>query len=387
MRVLSISLILTSLLAISGNITAQNILSNSEIASQWKKKNIVVKNGGQSPNIITLLQAFQNTNPTWVVKEVLKRVPAIKDGNAWESKDDYRVLVDRKNGYVDLSSETDMDQMQACVWRKDNGHKIFAVSLNEQHAPIPDLLCWYDYNPQTQTMKPEKSPLDDFTPDLPSAIVSCNLPRKGTDLEIYEYYTSLPAFKNIYKWNKKEFQIEETQIADFEYKESAASSTSQPISKSGYPWTNYSLLDLTDSGDPILVLCHFIDGDIADMMMIADYKGQHVSLGVNSQEGETIHVYRVPSLKNGDKRVAVVHRDKAGGIWYQIIGGNNVMYVVSDLPNFAHPGGARIVEIAEGFGSSDETTDIIHQLGEEIDYSSMMRLSPLTILEGEEEEP
>ena len=151
--------------------SAQDYLSNSEINSQWRQKTITIKNGGQTPDVVTLLRAFHQALPSWVVSQVLKQAdhPAQStrvDGTAsiFDAEDDYRILIDRKNGYVDMESETDISQMAACVWRKDNGHRIFAVTLFEQHDPIQNLLCWYDYDPATETMKPERSPLDDFKP-------------------------------------------------------------------------------------------------------------------------------------------------------------------------------------------------------------------------------
>ena len=128
-------------------------------------------------------------NNSWVVGEVLKQADHPAKGtrqsgtaSIWDGKedDDYRILIDKKNGYVDLESETDINQMMACVWRKANGHRIFAVSLYEQHEMPQNLLCWYDYDPATQMMKPERSPLDDFKPVSPGATVTWDLPMKGS---------------------------------------------------------------------------------------------------------------------------------------------------------------------------------------------------------------
>ena len=137
--------------------------------AQWFKTTIPVENGGQAPDVVKLLRAFHEAMPTWVTGEVLQQADHPAKGtrlsgtaSIWDGKedDDFRILVDRKNGYVDLESETDIDQMSACVWRKDNGHRIFAISLYEQHVMPQNLLCWYDYDPKTQKMTPAKGPLD-----------------------------------------------------------------------------------------------------------------------------------------------------------------------------------------------------------------------------------
>ena len=207
MRTTILSLIL---LTVAACMRAEVQLQNSEVNSQWRTKTISVKNGGQSPDVIKLLRAFNEALPTWVVGEVLKQADHPAKGtrqsgtaSIYEDEYDFRILIDRKNGYADLASETDINQMSACIWRKDNGHRIFAVSLYEQHDMPQNLLCWYDYDPQTQTMKPEKSPLDDFQPDVKGTPISWDLPMKGTDFTITEYFIGITNITHVYKWDKK----------------------------------------------------------------------------------------------------------------------------------------------------------------------------------------
>lgn len=384
------------LIAFVGSNSAQNTLDNSEVNSQWRTKKISVKNGGQTPDVVTLLRAFHQALPTWAVSQVLKQADhpakgtrqsgtaAIWDG---EEEDDYRILIDRRNGYVDLESETDINQMSACVWRKDNGHRIFAVCLYEQHVMPQDLLCWYDYDPQTQTMTPEKSPLDDFKPDAKGAAVGCGLPMTGTDFTITEYYPGLPNITHVYKWNRKQFLYNGVQMPDFEYKLAPDSKSTTRISESGYAFSHYCLIDPTDSGSPMMAFCNFVEGEIGDLMLIGEFKGNHVALGQKTRDGEKLNLFYAPEAQNGNQQVAVVHRDMAGGLWYNILLGNLVQYVVCDLPNFANPDEGRTVKITAGFGSDDETTEIINLLGDWIDLSKLCRWSTVDIQEGEEEMP
>lgn len=381
---------IASLLAfVSGN--AQETLSNSEVNSQWRTKQLNVKNCGQTPDVVTLLKAFNQTLPTWVVSEVLKQAdhPAKrtrKSGTAdiFDSEDDYRILIDRRNGYVDLESETDIDQMSACVWRKDNGHRIFAVSLYEQHDPVQHLLCWYDYDPQTQTMAPVKGPLDEFEPAVKDADIAWCLPMTGTDFTIMEYYAGMPVITHVYKWDRKLFNFDHTEMADFEYRLSADSKSTERISQ-GNPWTHYCMIDLTHEGRPLLALCNFYDGEIGDLMLIGEFKGDHVALGTMTQDGEKLNVFRGPKHRNGEDQVIVVHRDMAGGLWYNVVLGNLVQYLVCDLPDFVDPDAGHTVKVTAGFGG--ETTDIIGELGEWIDLSKLWRWRPIYIKEGEEEAP
>lgn len=384
------------LMAFAGSSSAQNTLDNSEVNSQWRTKKISVKDGGQTPDVVTLLRAFHQALPTWAVSQVLKQADhpakgtrqsgtaAIWDG---EEEDDYRILIDRRNGYADLASQTDIDQTAASVWRKDNGHRIFALSLFQQHGNPQNVLCWYDYDPQTQTMTPEKSPLDDFKPSAKGAFVAYELPMTGTDFNIIEYYPSLPAITHVYKWNRKQFLYNGVQMPDFEYKLAPDSKSTTRISESGYAFSHYCLIDPTDSGSPMMAFCNFVEGEIGDLMLIGEFKGNHVALGQKTRDGEKLNLFYAPEAQNGNQQVAVVHRDMAGGLWYNILLGNLVQYVVCDLPNFANPDEGRTVKITAGFGSDDETTEIINLLGDWIDLSELCRWSTVDIQEGEEEMP
>lgn len=384
------------LMAFAGSSSAQNTLDNSEVNSQWRTKKISVKDGGQTPDVVTLLRAFHQALPTWAVSQVLKQADhpakgtrqsgtaAIWDG---EEEDDYRILIDRRNGYADLASQTDIDQTAASVWRKDNGHRIFALSLFQQHGNPQNVLCWYDYDPQTQTMTPEKSPLDDFKPSAKGAFVAYELPMTGTDFNIIEYYPSLPAITHVYKWNRKQFLYNGVQMPDFEYNLAPDSKSTTRISESGYAFSHYCLIDPTDSGSPMMAFCNFVEGEIGDLMLIGEFKGNHVALGQKTRDGEKLNLFYAPEAQNGNQQVAVVHRDMAGGLWYHIMLGNLVQYVVCDLPNFANPDEGRTVKITAGFGSDDETTEIINLLGDWIDLSELCRWSTVDIQEGEEEMP
>ena len=52
-------------------INAHELLDNADVNAQWRTKTISVKDGGQAPDVVKLLRAFNQTMPTWVVGEVL----------------------------------------------------------------------------------------------------------------------------------------------------------------------------------------------------------------------------------------------------------------------------------------------------------------------------
>ena len=367
-------------------------MDNAEIEKLWRKTPIAVKDGGQTPDVVTLLRSFHNAMPTWVVAQVLDQAirPAQgtrRNGSAtiYEDKEDYRILIDRKNGYVDLASETDISQMSACVWRKDNGHRIFAVSLFEQHVMPQNLLCWYDYDPTTQTLKPERSPLDDFKPAAKDAYLGWSLPRMGTDFTISEYYPGLPRITHVYKWDRMQFHEGEIQMPNFEYMPSVGSTHAEVAGHCNHVWSHYALADLTGEGWPVLLMEEREGGEMAERIMLASYKGRLCVIATQSALGEKMSVYELPPYKK-NKRVAVQHRDMVGGYFYTILTGNNVMFVVSDLPNFAKASDedTRVVSVEAGFGGDEETTDIINQIGEWINLSSKLVWREVTITDEEE---
>ena len=248
-----------------------------------------------------------------------------------------------------------------------------------------NLLCWYDYDPATQMMKPERSPLDDFKPVSPGATVTWDLPMKGTDFLIREYYPGLPSITHVYHWDKKQFQRGETQMPNFEYMPSVGSTHAEYARHCNHVWSHYALADLTGEGWPVLLLEEREGGEMTERVMLADFKGRLNIIATQSALGEKMNVYQLPPRKD-NKRVAVQYRDMAGGYFYTILTGNNVMFVVSDLPNFskASDEDTRVVSVEAGFGSEDETTEIINQLGDWIDLPSKLVWHKLTITDEED---
>ena len=115
--------------------------SLEEIRDQWTSRNIKVPKGGENPNIVQLLTAFQNAWGTYVIDPVLR---CAKDPRFTSKKDeetDGEIIVDRKNGYACLDNGgTDSGYMETCVWRRNNGHRLFAIVLGQPVDPEIDTL-------------------------------------------------------------------------------------------------------------------------------------------------------------------------------------------------------------------------------------------------------
>ena len=354
--------------ALAVSVAAAELLSNSEVNSQWRSKVIAVKDGGSAPGVMTLLRAFHQALPTWVVGEVLKQYdhPAkgtTRDGSMLlfedHDEDDFRILIDPKNGYADYSSLTDVDQMECCVWRRTNGHRIFAVSLYEQHDPVQHLLCWYDYDPQTQTMKAERSPIDRYRKPYEHMDISWTLPMKGTDFVISEYYYLSDAdFKQVYRWDGMEHRHAKTQITDFRYQCFGEGDWMQ-ASEQGF--TRYALVDIDHSGNPSLCLGK---ADDRNWLIVDEFKGKMQTVTVNDEATMFESMYHVvPEAGKPwtEKDVVVYTSDFEHVHYYVVMQGGNIGYIVTSEPDLGEEG-----QVAErtphknGYGAKDESIDIIH---------------------------
>ena len=173
----------------------------AEVGRGWASRPIKVPNGGNTPNIVTLMKAF---NEVWNVNVVEGVLNCAKDPNFTKAVDkeyDSTTIVDRKNGYMcEDSGGTDGDYMEACVWRRNNGHRLLAVYLGGSCDPDIQVVCFYDYDPSTETLTPEESPVDTFK-GTGCEYVSFSLPHKGKDFIITEFLTDQGTLKYVYTWD------------------------------------------------------------------------------------------------------------------------------------------------------------------------------------------
>ena len=165
----------------------------------WARKNITgVKDG----SILTLLTAFNKVWHTTPATELLANPVSTGD-----DADAYAIVVDRPNGYVSAQElGDDGEDIAACVWKRSNGHKLFAVVYTRYHGLFPHpIALFYDYNPAKQVLTPEMDALTQFVPSYTDATVDAvhiQLPQHGKDVEVTEYF--LPwecSIKHTYKWN------------------------------------------------------------------------------------------------------------------------------------------------------------------------------------------
>ena len=178
----------------------QNLKELETIQKGWAKKVITgVKDG----NIFSLLTAFNRVWPTEPGTAILT------DGeNPAAQEDCYQFEIDRPNGYVSAVELGDFGQdLSACVWRRSNGHRLFAVMFRQSVGVFPySIVLFYDYDKSKRTLTPERHPLTDFRPAYPLGesvdAVSIELPRVGKDVVVSEYIMPWGcSIKHTYKWD------------------------------------------------------------------------------------------------------------------------------------------------------------------------------------------
>ena len=228
-------------------IGAQKNMSLEQINSQWTTRTIKV--GTPTPNIIQLLSSFQKVWPTYSGAELLK---FSKSKAAYDNTDK---VVDVKNGYV-LYSEDDPDSesyewLEACVWRRSNGHLLFAVSLRRLTDDAFAVLCFYDFNPTTKALTPEKSLAGVFKPSFPGYRYAVLLPQKGKDLRVMEFYGVL-TIEHRYSWDGMKPANPQVSIERIDsYRAVFAENV---FFAEEHPFTHYALVDIDEDGFPELWL-------------------------------------------------------------------------------------------------------------------------------------
>ena len=179
---------------------AQKYYTTDEIRQGWAKKTIT---GVKSGNILPLLTAF---NKTWrtAPATALLASPVTNENH----EDSYAIVVDTPNGYVSAAElGDDGEDIEACVWKRSNGHKLFAVVYTRYHGLTPHpISLFYDYDATKGTLTPEFDvQLVQFMPSFadPSVdFVHISLPQKGKDVVVTEYIMPWGfSIKQTYKWD------------------------------------------------------------------------------------------------------------------------------------------------------------------------------------------
>lgn len=151
---------------------------------------------GKQPTVEDMVLSFAVSNQTPMTMVVMDKI----NDPAFEDEDIAEWILDKENNYMKIQMVSDSDYwLEACLWDKDNGHKLFVVNYN---APNQVLLC-FDYDPKEQVLYPDNTTLY-LLQHMPKAIV--RLPRQGKTMDIY-YYKDLSKVVKRLTWNGKGFVL------------------------------------------------------------------------------------------------------------------------------------------------------------------------------------
>lgn len=207
------ALLVMSMLAVASvTLYAQRFSNYGDINRTWMKLPITgVRNG----NILTLLEAFNKTWRTVPATELLAQPVTNTDAPGG-----YAIVVDRPNGYVSINElGDDGEALSACVWKRSNGHKLFAVAYTRYHGVFPQTYVYmYDYNQKNGKMTPEQSALSLFKPSFDGAYgvdaVTVQLPQHGKDVVVTEFIMGWGmAINHTYSWDGMRPKLSRTELA------------------------------------------------------------------------------------------------------------------------------------------------------------------------------
>ncbi|MBQ9186354.1 MAG: right-handed parallel beta-helix repeat-containing protein [Prevotella sp.] len=146
-----------------------------------------------------MLERFDQTWPTAAGGDICQVMQLGVAKKVLDPDDGYTVEVDAKNGYAEsYNGGSDRQYMSACVWRRSNGHRLFAVVIGQPVDPEIEIICFYDYDPQKHTLTPEPNAIGDWMDRTARGDYSFKLPREGKELLIFD---SRDQLSHHFRWN------------------------------------------------------------------------------------------------------------------------------------------------------------------------------------------
>ena len=229
-------------------LSAQENVTLDQIRDHWQSKSIVVEDAAPA-NILELVSAFQQVWPTYSGSELIKF--AVSDIEYFNTDR----VVDLKNGYVTYSEddpEAESDEgLEACVWNRKNGHKLMAITFYRMTPSELVVLCFYDYDPQTNILTPEKSLANLFEPSFPGYRYRVFLPRNDKVLIINEYFGSI-TIQHTYGWDG--MKPTTAQVTMEQLDNCQEQFNRDYFVANDNPFTHYAMMDIDHDGKPELLL-------------------------------------------------------------------------------------------------------------------------------------
>lgn len=276
------------------NLTEGDTLYTSNLQENIKDVAISVPRGGDAPDIVTLLTAFNHAYPTGDLSYVLDLAKDPKFTRSEENEYGGYDVVDRKNGYVgtDITSGADGSYMDAALWKRNDGHRLLILHFGQPTDPEIDYVICYDYDPAKQQMTLDKAEAEALKPLWPANKQFFSLPQKGKDIQVREWSrTWWRDLNNTYTWNGQYHEFAYTESEVFE----ELMECDNLKSNWGLMWENfedpkvaeYALVDLDDDENPEIILCEATDVEDHTFQNLYTYlDGEAEDLGCTDRSHE-----------------------------------------------------------------------------------------------------
>lgn len=219
------------------------IMTIDQVNEQWQTATI---NKVQNADVMDMVVAFQKQWPTNCVAMFLEDVKLPVE------EQQYLSFYNPENDYVmfsEGSDDRDAEGMEAKVWHRTNGHKLFAISFDQYSSDVKDFVAFFDYDPAKKTLTPETTRANFFTPSHTNVIVGYILPEYGELLEVNEYFWNWGwPLRHFYEWDGMNFTDPEVvfegmyEIMD-EFYDGYMTYEMDDFSK-------YALIDIDEDGEP-----------------------------------------------------------------------------------------------------------------------------------------
>ena len=219
------------------------IMTIDQVNEQWQTATIKKV---QSDDVIDMVKAFQKQWPTNCVAMYLE------DVKLPEAEQQYLSFYDPENNYAmfaEGSDDWDAEGMEAKIWQRTNGHKLFAIAFDQYSSDVKAFVAFFDYDPAKKTLTPETCLPNSFTPSGYNAIVGYLLPQYGELIEVNEYFWNWwYPLRHFYEWDGMNFTEPEVvfegmdEIMD-EFYDDYMTYEMDDFSK-------YALIDIDEDGEP-----------------------------------------------------------------------------------------------------------------------------------------
>ena len=181
----------------------------ADIEKGWQKRTINVP--GKKSDIVTLFEAFYKVWPTIESSRIVQETnPSLVVKNEYYEEGS---IIDRKNGYVESSSYEGegLGMVSACVWKRSNGHKLFAVNFHVLRGN--DFVCFYDFDPVKRILTPEESPVKrEHLKSPEKSPLWYDLPHQGKTMTVVEDGGSDAVVINYYEFDGQNLKFARQEI-------------------------------------------------------------------------------------------------------------------------------------------------------------------------------